>query len=98
MTEPMLITGSYILKREHNLHSSPLEMAIAGMEGAATRFATDAIRDVGTRLKYQSKIKEMSRLVEAEVLAGSVSPKDGIACCQEMRNKELEEFLTWDIQ
>lgn len=91
MTEPMLITGSYILKREHDLHSSPLEMAIAGMEGAAARFATDAIKDAKTRLKYQSKIQEMSRLVEAEVIAGKVSAKDGVAYCQEMRNNIMTE-------
>ena len=91
MSEPMLITGSYVLKREHDLHSSPLEMAIAGMEGAAARFATDAIKDANTRLKYQSKIKEMSRLVEAEVLAGNVTAKDGVAYCQEMRNNIMNE-------
>ncbi|MFL1513271.1 hypothetical protein [Pseudomonas prosekii] len=91
MTEPMLITGSYILKREHDLHSSPLEMAIAGMEGAAARFATDAIKDANTRLKYQSKIQQMSRLVEAEVLAGNVTAKEGVAYCQERRNNIMSE-------
>ncbi|MHC8403676.1 hypothetical protein [Pseudomonas sp. TMB3-21] len=91
MTEPMLITGSYILKKDHDLHSSPLEMAIAGMEGAAARFATDAIKDANTRLNYQRKIKEMSRLVEAEVQAGNVTAKDGVAYCQEMRNNIMNE-------
>lgn len=33
VTEPNLVTGSYIVKSEHTLERSPLEMAVAGMEG-----------------------------------------------------------------
>lgn len=39
MTEPLLVTGSYVVQKAHELENSPLDMAIAGMEGAATRFS-----------------------------------------------------------
>jgi hypothetical protein len=45
MTKPLLITGSYVVQKAHALENSPLDMAIAGMEGAATRFYVDAISD-----------------------------------------------------
>lgn len=91
MTEPLLVTGSYVVQKAHELENSPLDMAIAGMEGAATRFSLDAISDAKVRSNYMSNIKRMSLETKAEVAAGRLSAQEGAAFCQEMRNRILVE-------
>ncbi|AZE47331.1 putative membrane-associated [Pseudomonas chlororaphis] len=91
MTEPNLVTGSYIVKSEHTLTQSPLEMAIAGMEGAATRFSIDAIKDERVRASYQRNIKRMSEQIFADVRAGNISVEEGTKFSNEMRNKIMFE-------
>lgn len=91
MTEPYLVTGSYVVKSEHTLSQSPLEMAIAGMEGAATRFSIDAIKDERVRASYQRNIKRMAQQVLADVRAGNITVEDGTKFSNEMRNKIMFE-------
>jgi hypothetical protein len=91
MTEPNLVTGSYIVKSEHTLTQSPLEMAVAGMEGAATRFSIDAIKDERVRASYQRNIKRMSEQIFADVRAGNISVEEGTKFSNEMRNKIMFE-------
>jgi len=91
MSEPLLVTGSYVVQKAHALESSPLDMAIAGMEGAATRFSMDAISDAKTRASYMSNIKRMSIETKAEVSAGKISAREGVEFCQEMRNRIMLE-------
>lgn len=38
MTEPYIVTGSYVVQREHALQDSPLDRALELMEGTALRF------------------------------------------------------------
>lgn len=91
MTEPNLVTGSYVVKSEHTLNQSPLEMAVAGMEGAATRFSIDAIKDERVRASYERNIRRMSQQIFAEVRAGNISVEDGTKFSNEMRNKIMLE-------
>jgi hypothetical protein len=39
MTEPYIVTGSYVVQREHALQDSPLDRALELMEGSALRFS-----------------------------------------------------------
>lgn len=91
MTESIYIEGNYETRSEHTLPRSPLEEAIAGLEGAATRFSLDAINDAQTRASYIANIKRVSEQVRADVLAGKVSARDGVDFCYEMRNKIMAE-------
>ncbi|WP_426203856.1 hypothetical protein [Pseudomonas sp. TWP3-1] len=91
MSEPMLVTGSYVVQKAHMLENSPLDMAIAGFEGAATRFSVDAISDAKTRASYMASIKRMSIQTQADVSAGKISAREGVEFCQEMRNRILLE-------
>ncbi len=91
MTEPNLVTGSYVVKSEHTLDRSPLEMAIAGMEGAASRFSIDAIKDERVRASYEGNIRRMSQQIFAEVRAGNTSVEDATKFSNEMRNKIMFE-------
>ncbi|ROM91084.1 hypothetical protein [Pseudomonas brassicacearum] len=91
MTEPNLVTGSYIVKSEHTLYQSPLEMAVAGMEGAASRFSIDAIKDERVRVSYEKNIRRMAQQIFAEVKAGNISVEDGTKFSNEMRNKIMFE-------
>jgi hypothetical protein len=89
--EPLLVTGSYVVQKAHSLNNSPLDVAIAGFQGAATRFSMDAIKDAKTRASYMSNIKRISAQTLAEVSAGNISAREGVEYCQEMRNKILLE-------
>lgn len=85
------LTRSYPVGRDHDLPDSPLEAAIAAFEGAATRFALDAISDAKVRESYMSNIRRMSQEVRLEVDAGRMSAKEGLEYCYEMRNKIMAE-------
>lgn len=89
--EPLLVTGSYVVQKAHSLNDSPLDVAIAGFEGAAARFSIDAIKDAKTRSSYMSNIKRMSAQTLAEVSSGNISAREGVEYCHEMRNKILLE-------
>jgi hypothetical protein len=91
VTEPNLVTGSYVVKSEHTLDRSPLEMAVAGMEGAASRFSIDAIKDERVRASYEGNIRRMSQQIFAEVRAGNISVEDATKFSNEMRNKIMLE-------
>ncbi|MBX8559274.1 hypothetical protein K5D56_05255 [Pseudomonas cichorii] len=91
MSEPLLTTGSYVVQKSHALESSPLDMAIAGMEGAATKFSADAISDANVRTSYMNNIKRMSIETKAEVMAGKITAREGVEFCQEMRNRIMQE-------
>lgn len=91
MGEPLLVTGSYAVQKTHALDRSPLDMAIAGMEGAATRFSIDAIADAKVRASYMSNIKRMSIQAKVDVAAGKISALEAVEFCQEMRNRIMLE-------
>ena len=73
MTESITIKSQYTTQSGHTLPRSPLDDAIAGMEGAATRFSLDAINDAGTRVSYAANIRRMSAQIRADVAAGRIS-------------------------
>lgn len=91
MASTLEIKGQFKSKSQHTLGRSPLDDAIAGMEGAATRFALDAISDAKTRASYAANIKRISAQVRAEVASGRMSSKAGVEYCYEMRNKIMAE-------
>jgi hypothetical protein len=64
MTEPYIVTGSYVVQREHAL---PLDMALELMEGTALRFSLDAISDEKVRASYTKNIKRMSQQTRDDV-------------------------------
>ena len=83
-------SGPFAVNQEHELEG-PLRQAIDLFEAAASRFATDAIRDARLRQIYMSNIQRISREVRAEVDAGRVSVVDGAKFCQRMRNQIMAE-------
>ncbi|MDC7825837.1 hypothetical protein PQS90_11825 [Pseudomonas sp. BLCC-B13] len=91
MTESIEVKGQYQTQSGHALPRSPLEEAIAGMEGAATRFSLDAISDARTRASYAANIKRVSTQVRADVTAGKITSQAGTEFCYEMRNKIMAE-------
>jgi hypothetical protein len=91
MTEPYLVTGSYVVQREHALQDSPLDRALELMEGTALRFSLDAISDEKVRANYLKNIKRMSQQTLADVKAGKITAREGVQFSHEMRNKILME-------
>jgi 23S rRNA maturation mini-RNase III len=91
MTEPYIVTGSYVVQREHALQDSPLDRALELMEGAALRFSLDAISDEKIRASYLRNIKRMSLQTIEDVKAGKITAQEGVAFSHEMRNKILTE-------
>jgi hypothetical protein len=91
MTEPYLVTGSYVVQREHALQDSPLERALELMEGTALRFSLDAISDEKIRANYIKNIKRMSQQTLDDVRAGKITAREGVQFSNEMRNKILME-------
>lgn len=91
MTDKLAVHGQYQTQNGHALPRSPLEEAIAGMEGAATRFSLDAINDAKTRTSYAANIKRVSAQVRADVAAGRIGSQAGVEFCYEMRNKIMAE-------
>ncbi|MGN4048292.1 hypothetical protein [Pseudomonas sp. SM4] len=91
MTEPYLVTGSYVVQREHALQDSPLDRALELMEGTALRFSLDAISDEKVRANYLRNIKRMSLQTLADVKSGKISALEGVQFSHEMRNKILME-------
>lgn len=85
------VLGQYQTQNGHILPRSPLDEALAGMEGAATKFSLDAINDAQTRASYAANIKRMSAQVRADVAAGRISSQEGVQFCHEMRNKIMAE-------
>ena len=84
------LLGPFAVGQEHEL-PSPLQWARDEFEAAASRFATDAIRDARLRQLYKSNIQRISREVQAEVDAGRVNVLEGARFCQRMRNQIMEE-------
>jgi hypothetical protein len=95
MTEPYIVTGSYVVQREHALKDSPLDRALELMEGAALRFSLDAISDEKIRMSYLKNIKRMSQQTLEDVKAGKITAQEGVAFSNEMRNKILMEHRKW---
>ncbi|MGE8099623.1 hypothetical protein [Pseudomonas fluorescens] len=91
MTEPYLVTGSYVVQREHALQDSPLDKALELMEGTALRFSLDAISDEKVRASYTKNIKRMSQQTLEDVKAGKITAREGVQFSNEMRNKILME-------
>ncbi|SDT48949.1 hypothetical protein [Pseudomonas granadensis] len=91
MTEPYIVTGSYVVQREHALQDSPLDRALELMEGTALRFSLDAISDEKIRSSYTKNIKRMSQQVRDDVKAGRISAQEGVKFSHEMRNKIMME-------
>ncbi|EJM79576.1 hypothetical protein [Pseudomonas sp. GM60] len=91
MTEPYIVTGSYVVQREHALQDSPLDRALELLEGSALRFSLDAISDEKIRSSYTKNIKRMSQQVRDDVKAGRVSAQEGVKFSHEMRNKIMME-------
>jgi hypothetical protein len=83
--------GIFPIKNDHALNQSPLDIAIAAMEGAATRFAMDAINDANVRTSYMSNISRISKQAKLDVLAGKISSLEAVEYCYEMRNKIMAE-------
>ena len=95
MTEPYIVTGSYVVQREHALQDSPLDRALELMEGTALRFSLDAISDEKIRMSYLKNIKRMSEQTLSDVKAGKITAQEGVAFSHEMRNKILVEHRKW---
>ncbi|UST84081.1 hypothetical protein [Pseudomonas siliginis] len=91
MTEPYMVTGSYVVQREHALQDSPLDRALELMEGSALRFSLDAISDEKIRASYTKNIKRMSQQVRDDVKAGRITAQEGVKFSHEMRNKIMME-------
>lgn len=91
MTEPYLVTGSYVIQREHALMDSPLDRALELMEGTALRFSLDAISDEKVRASYMKNIKRMSQQTLADVKAGIITAHEGVQFSDELRNKIMME-------
>jgi len=91
MTEPYIVTGSYVVQREHALQDSPLDRALELMEGSALRFSLDAISDEKIRASYIKNIKRMSQQVRDDVKAGRITAQEGVKFSHEMRNKIMME-------
>ncbi|MBC3209102.1 hypothetical protein HU755_20045 [Pseudomonas sp. SWRI111] len=91
MTEPYIVTGSYVVQREHALQDSPLDRALELMEGSALRFSLDAISDEKIRASYTKNIKRMSQQVRDDVKAGRITAQEGVKFSHEMRNKIMME-------
>ncbi|EKG36546.1 hypothetical protein Pav013_4047 [Pseudomonas syringae pv. avellanae str. ISPaVe013] len=91
MTEPYIVTGSYVVQREHALQDSPLDRALELMEGSALRFSLDAISDEKLRTSYTTNIKRMSQQVRDDVKAGNITAQEGVKFSHEMRNKIMME-------
>lgn len=91
MTEHIAVQGRYQTQCGHTLPRSPLEDAIAGVEGAAMRFSLDAIKDAQTRASYAANIKRMAEQVRKDVAAGRLSSIAGVEFCHELRNKIMAE-------
>ncbi|MHC8387023.1 hypothetical protein ACYZTM_02980 [Pseudomonas sp. MDT2-39-1] len=73
MTEPYIVTGSYVVQREHALQDSPLDRALELMEGTALRFSLDAISDEKVRTSYTRNINRMSQQTRDDVKAGKIT-------------------------
>lgn len=91
MTEPYIVTGSYVVQREYALQKSPLDRALELMEGSALRFSLDAISDEKIRSSYTKNIKRMSQQVRDDVKAGKITAQEGVKFSHEMRNKIMME-------
>lgn len=91
MTEPYIVTGSYVVQREHALQDSPLDRALELMEGSALRFSLDAISDEKIRASYTKNIKRMSQQIRDDVKAGRITAQEGVKFSHEMRNKIMME-------
>jgi hypothetical protein len=91
MTEPYIVTGSYVVQREHALQDSPLDRALELMEGSALRFSLDAISDEKTRASYIKNIQRMSQQTRDDVKAGKITAQEGVKFSHEMRNKIMVE-------
>lgn len=91
MNEPYIVTGSYVVQREHALQDSPLDRALELMEGTALRFSLDAISDEKIRSSYTKNIKRMSQQVRDDVQAGRITAQEGVRFSHEMRNKIMME-------
>jgi len=91
MSDPPAITGSFPVRNDHTLSQSPLDTAIAAMEGAATRFSLDAINDANVRSSYMANIRRVSQQAKSDVMAGKVSSLEAVEYCYEMRNKIMAE-------
>lgn len=91
MSETAAIEGGFSTQAEHSLAQSPLEMAIAGFEGAATRFSVDAISDASTRASYMKNIRRISEQARTDVKASRISSREAMEFCHEMRNKIMAE-------
>ncbi|MDR6160523.1 hypothetical protein [Pseudomonas fluorescens] len=91
MTEPYIVTGSYLVQREYALQDSPLDRALELMEGTALRFSLDAISDEKIRSSYTKNIRRMSQQVRDDVKAGRITAQEGVKFSHEMRNKIMME-------
>lgn len=87
----MTFENTFATGAEHRVPKTPLDEALAAMEGSASRFAIDAIKDAGTRASYAANIQRISALVRTEVAAGRISPLEAVEYCYEMRNKIMAE-------
>lgn len=91
MSDSTVVEGSFSTQAEHALGQSPLEMAVAAFEGAATRFSLDAISDANARLSYMRNIRRISEQVLEDAKAGRISSREAMEYCYEIRNKIMAE-------
>ncbi|MEH6492585.1 hypothetical protein [Halopseudomonas sp.] len=87
----LAIENSFSTDIEHRIERTPLDEAIAGLEGAAARFSLDAISDANVRSSYSANIRRVSVAIRQEVAAGRISALEGARYCHEMRNKIMAE-------
>lgn len=82
--------GPFPVNQQHDLDGI-LQKALDAFEAAASRFATDCIKDAGARQSYMANIKRISQEVKAEVASGKATVKQGAEFCHQMRNKIMDE-------
>jgi hypothetical protein len=91
MSDIPAVTENYAVRKAYTLNQSPLDAAIAAMEGAATRFSLDAVSDANVRSSYMANIRRVSQQAKVDVLAGKISSLEAVEYCSEMRNKIMAE-------
>jgi hypothetical protein len=82
--------GSYPVNQQHQLNSA-LDKSFQQFEAVAQKIAIDFIQDAQTRQEYLRQIKEVPKLVCAEVSAGRVGLEEAVRFAQTLRNQIMKE-------
>lgn len=84
--------GSYATKNEHQLNGTFRQGALDSLEAAASRFATDVIKDNATRAKYAAHVKQLSNQVKVEVANSTMTVQEGATYANQLRDQIFVEY------